>query len=227
MTDHVHHDVVEDWFITLSDAFATCPLTQGALMRGLLRSGATSVAAVDVVRGLRAADKHEFWPDELGYDNIDLRGVVGYRQVTDAYLAGLTRSRGGSVGHSGPRPRRAARRRRATPRHRRLTGGPPRPLTTVRQLPAIILHAGSAVRHLRATPLLRDDVYVRLREAIVDGSLETGEQLRDGELAAWLLGGQRGRAHRPRTVHPGAAPRRAAAVLLTQAAADPSPSTSD
>lgn len=34
--------------------------------------------------------------------------------------------------------------------------------------------------------LLRDDVYHRLRDAIVDGSLAPGEQLRDGELAAWL-----------------------------------------
>jgi DNA-binding GntR family transcriptional regulator len=37
-----------------------------------------------------------------------------------------------------------------------------------------------------ARSLLRDDVYVRLRDAIVDGTLEPGEQLRDGELAAWL-----------------------------------------
>ena len=34
--------------------------------------------------------------------------------------------------------------------------------------------------------LLRDDVHGRLRDAIVDGSLAPGEQLRDGELAAWL-----------------------------------------
>lgn len=34
--------------------------------------------------------------------------------------------------------------------------------------------------------LLRDDVYSRLREAIVDGTLAPGEQLRDGELAGWL-----------------------------------------
>jgi DNA-binding GntR family transcriptional regulator len=34
--------------------------------------------------------------------------------------------------------------------------------------------------------LLRDDVYRRLRDAIVDGTFEPGEQLRDGELAAWL-----------------------------------------
>jgi DNA-binding GntR family transcriptional regulator len=34
--------------------------------------------------------------------------------------------------------------------------------------------------------LLRDDVYTRLRDAIVDGTLTPGEQLRDNELAVWL-----------------------------------------
>lgn len=34
--------------------------------------------------------------------------------------------------------------------------------------------------------LLRDDVYARLRDAIVDGTFAPGEQLKDNELAAWL-----------------------------------------
>jgi DNA-binding GntR family transcriptional regulator len=34
--------------------------------------------------------------------------------------------------------------------------------------------------------LLRNDVYRRLRDAIIDGSLAPGERLRDGELATWL-----------------------------------------
>ena len=34
--------------------------------------------------------------------------------------------------------------------------------------------------------LLRDDVYRRLRDAIVDGTFAPGEQLKDGDLAAWL-----------------------------------------
>ena len=34
--------------------------------------------------------------------------------------------------------------------------------------------------------LLRDDVYLRLRDAIVDGTLTPGERLRDQEVAAWL-----------------------------------------
>src|SRR4051794_4191579 len=34
--------------------------------------------------------------------------------------------------------------------------------------------------------LLRDEAYARLRDAILDGTLEAGEQLRDVELSAWL-----------------------------------------
>ncbi|RJU00313.1 GntR family transcriptional regulator [Arthrobacter frigidicola] len=34
--------------------------------------------------------------------------------------------------------------------------------------------------------LLRDDVYLRLRDAIVDGTFQPGEQLRDSDLAAWI-----------------------------------------
>jgi len=34
--------------------------------------------------------------------------------------------------------------------------------------------------------LLRDDVYRRLRDAIVDGTFAPGEQLKDGDLAEWL-----------------------------------------
>lgn len=35
-------------------------------------------------------------------------------------------------------------------------------------------------------PLLRDHVYLRVRDLIVDGTLAPGEQLRDSELAEWL-----------------------------------------
>ena len=38
----------------------------------------------------------------------------------------------------------------------------------------------------RTALLLRDDVFGRLRDAIVDGTFAPGEQLRDLELATWL-----------------------------------------
>src|SRR5215470_1819116 len=37
-----------------------------------------------------------------------------------------------------------------------------------------------------ARVLLRDEAYGRLRDAILDGTLEAGEQLRDAELSSWL-----------------------------------------
>lgn len=97
VTEHVHHDEAEDWLAGRSDGYATCPVTQGALVRFLLRGQATAAQAVDVLRGLRDDPAHAFWPDENGYDEIDLRGVIGHRQVTDAYLAGSARSRGGQL----------------------------------------------------------------------------------------------------------------------------------
>src|SRR4051794_17169390 len=87
VTDHIHHEVMESWFTSRAEPFATCPVTQGALVRFLLRGGATGRDAIDVVRSVRAANGHEFWPDDLGYDDIDMRGVVGHKQATDAYLA--------------------------------------------------------------------------------------------------------------------------------------------
>ncbi|WP_159501836.1 GntR family transcriptional regulator [Microbacterium sp. 18062] len=40
--------------------------------------------------------------------------------------------------------------------------------------------------HLPPRPLLRDEVFARLRDAIVDGTLAPDEQLRDTDIAAWL-----------------------------------------
>lgn len=41
-------------------------------------------------------------------------------------------------------------------------------------------------QRLAPRPLLRDDVFARLRDAIVDGTFAPDEQLRDGDVAAWL-----------------------------------------
>ncbi len=40
-----------------------------------------------------AHDRHCFWPDDVDYLAVRLEGVVRHRQVTDAYLAALTRAR--------------------------------------------------------------------------------------------------------------------------------------
>lgn len=97
VTDHVHHDVAEEWLADWPEQFATCPTTQGALVRFLLRHGAAAGVAVEAVRGLELSPRHEFWPDDQPYGAVDMVGVIGHRQVTDAYLATLARSRGGAL----------------------------------------------------------------------------------------------------------------------------------
>jgi toxin-antitoxin system PIN domain toxin len=91
--DHVHHRAAEAWFAALDGNFATCPVTQGSLVRLLIREGRPAVAAQAIVRETTAHPRHEFLIDDVSYADVPVRGIIGYRQVTDAYLAQLARSR--------------------------------------------------------------------------------------------------------------------------------------
>jgi hypothetical protein len=92
--DHVHHEAAENWFVGLNGNFATCPITQGSLMRLLIREGQPAAAARAVLSGTAADQRHEFWPDDLSYIDVPSQGIAGHRQVTDAYLAQLARAHG-------------------------------------------------------------------------------------------------------------------------------------
>jgi uncharacterized protein len=97
VADHVHHDVAAEWLSASDTAFATCPITQSRLFRFLLRAGQSAAAAQEVVSGVSRAERHEFWPDSVSSTDVLLSGVIGHRQVTDAYLAQLARHHHGSV----------------------------------------------------------------------------------------------------------------------------------
>jgi toxin-antitoxin system PIN domain toxin len=89
---HVHHAQAEHWFAEVDAPFATCPVTQGTLLRILMNIGQMEASAARGILGqLTAHPRHRFWPDALGYEQISWRGVIGHRQITDAYLAGLAR----------------------------------------------------------------------------------------------------------------------------------------
>lgn len=97
VTDHVHHDAAVNWLRSFDRGFATCPITQGSLVRFLVRAGQSAAAARDVVHAVENAKRHEFWPDSVSFADVEVGGVVGRRQVTDAYLAQLARSRQGQL----------------------------------------------------------------------------------------------------------------------------------
>ena len=92
--DHIHHAAAESWFVGIAGSFATCPITQGSLMRLLIREGQPAATAQAVLNGTAADPRHEFWPDDVGYADVPVQGIIGHRQVTDAYLAQLARARG-------------------------------------------------------------------------------------------------------------------------------------
>lgn len=95
--DHQHYQPARAWFARSVESFASCPITQGALIRAQLRGGATAAEAVGLVDSLVGDSRHEFWPDDLPYSGISWAGVIGHRQVTDAYLAELARHHGGRL----------------------------------------------------------------------------------------------------------------------------------
>ena len=65
--DHVHHVAAENWFAGTGGNFATCPMTQGSLMRLLIREGQPAATAHTVLNGATGDARHEFWPDDIGY----------------------------------------------------------------------------------------------------------------------------------------------------------------
>lgn len=93
---HVHHEAAVRWFGSHPHCFATCPTTQGALLRMIMRTGAVTdmSIAVQVLHAFTNHPRHRFWADDLDYAAVRWTGVMGHRQITDAYLAALARQHG-------------------------------------------------------------------------------------------------------------------------------------
>jgi uncharacterized protein len=95
---HVHHAAAQRWFASQRLPFATCPITQGTLLRLLMSLGDLHAEeAARVLAGLTAHPRHRFWPDVIGYETVAWTGVMGHRQVIDAYLAALARHHQGRL----------------------------------------------------------------------------------------------------------------------------------
>jgi toxin-antitoxin system PIN domain toxin len=95
---HEAHESVQRWFAKHSNrGWATCSLTQAAFVR-IMSNPAFSPDAVtpDEAMTLLSANlqhpSHEFWKADIPF--VDAvrsfrRGIVGHRQVADAFLLGL------------------------------------------------------------------------------------------------------------------------------------------
>lgn len=90
--EHVHHRRASRWASEI-ESFALCPIVEGALVRFAVRLGATPMEARRTLDLVRARPGYQFWPDSLSYADVLMDHVHGHRQVVDAYLVSLVRSR--------------------------------------------------------------------------------------------------------------------------------------
>ena len=97
--EHISHQRATAWFQASGGLFATCPITQGALIRFILRSGpgASIQYAKAALAQILALEGHVFWPDSISLLEIPEIGIIGHKQVTDAYLVALAIHQGGRL----------------------------------------------------------------------------------------------------------------------------------
>lgn len=93
---HVDHDRAHEWFGPDGRDFASCPITQGALLRFCMRFGVdkSAAAAWRVLAQLVHSERHRFIADDFGYEAVDPSVLLGHAQVTDVYLAAIARRHG-------------------------------------------------------------------------------------------------------------------------------------
>jgi hypothetical protein len=103
---HVHHEAAHAWFgVNQHHRWATCPLTENALVRVLSNPAypgrrTTMEDAAARLRTLCSNREHVFWPDSISVRErarFQWRHVQGHRQLTDIYLLALSVSYNGRL----------------------------------------------------------------------------------------------------------------------------------
>lgn len=104
-SDHVHHEPAHVWFsANRHSGWATCPLTENALVRILSNAAYSGVHETTAAVRKRldtfcSSGSYSFWPDQLSLRDerrFKLSGVT-HRQITDVYLLGLACEKGGRL----------------------------------------------------------------------------------------------------------------------------------
>lgn len=103
---HVHHELAHDWFEDhRREGWASCPITENGFIRLVTSPTFANPPhrAADIVprlTALRRSGHHQFWPDSVSFTDegvFNLAQIRGHKQLTDVYLLGLARSKGGAL----------------------------------------------------------------------------------------------------------------------------------
>ena len=110
---HVHHEAAHGWFAAAqAQGWATCPLTQNAVLRILGQprypnSPGPPAVVAPLVAELIRHPRHRFWPDSLSLldqSGVDPSRLLEASQLTDTYLLALAVEHSGRPGSFDRRP---------------------------------------------------------------------------------------------------------------------------
>ena len=97
---HVHHERAHRWFAHLGgNRFSTCLVTEGTLLRVHMQTAedGSAAAAWNTLKEVCAHPAHEWWGNAFSYVDVPHCNLQGSAQITDAWLAELTRRREGKL----------------------------------------------------------------------------------------------------------------------------------
>lgn len=96
INSHPQHARAKAWFESLTDTFHTCSVTEGTFLRlhMMLATDTSSAPAWKNLALIQADPMHHFIDDGYSYSQVATRGLLGHKQVTDAWLAQLARRHG-------------------------------------------------------------------------------------------------------------------------------------
>ncbi len=101
MPDHVFFERIHRWLASVpgNDSIATCPLTEGTLLRLHMQFAfdPSPAAAWSALTAIHSHPRHVFWSDNFSYTKIDPTRLTGHRQITDSWLAALAHRNGGKL----------------------------------------------------------------------------------------------------------------------------------
>jgi toxin-antitoxin system PIN domain toxin len=104
LREHDFHDRCSAWLARVRAqqndfTFATCPLTEGTLLRiqMIFDPSRNFAAAWDTIPAIRSIPGHQLWLDNFSYLEVFHENLRGHRQITDAWLVELARRRGGRL----------------------------------------------------------------------------------------------------------------------------------
>jgi predicted nucleic acid-binding protein len=105
LPDHPHHERVHRWLAAIGkDRIATCPVTEGTLLRVfmMLASDPSPRAAWEALESVRAHPKHEFWTENFSQPS-HRKALLGAEKRAGVELKSLPLGRVYEQNYTNPR----------------------------------------------------------------------------------------------------------------------------